>query len=136
MMLILQGRPKACKRPKFSRHGTYDPQKAEKNSTRIELKAQFPHAPYEGPIAIFVHFHFEPPKSTPRKELDRYRGGLIAFIKKPDIDNMIKYFLDCMNGIIFIDDSQVIEITAKKCYHTKSSTIIMVESKEDSYAID
>ena len=51
--------------------------------------------------------------------------------KKPDIDNYIKFYLDCMNKIVYLDDSQVIEITAIKQYtelsedgHHHPSTVI------------
>lgn len=33
--------------------------------------------------------------------------------RKNDIDNLIKHSLDCLNGVLFEDDSQIREISAK-----------------------
>eukprot|EP01038_Epipyxis_sp_PR26KG_P017938 gene17938-25100_t len=34
--------------------------------------------------------------------------------RKRDIDNVLKILLDAMHGIIYIDDSQIIELNIKK----------------------
>lgn len=34
--------------------------------------------------------------------------------RKNDIDNSLKSFLDCLNKVLFIDDTQVVKITASK----------------------
>ena len=33
-----------------------------------------------------------------------------------DLDNLLKAILDAMNGICFIDDSQIVELHARKCF--------------------
>ena len=58
----------------------------------------------------------------------------IPMSKKPDIDNLIKYVLDALQGIngYIVDDSQVIRIYAEKSYSDKPRTeIMMVEEYEE-----
>jgi Holliday junction resolvase RusA-like endonuclease len=50
--------------------------------------------------------------------------------KKPDIDNIAKCFLDAMNGIIYLDDTQVVELHIKKLYSSLSGVDILVMEVE------
>jgi Holliday junction resolvase RusA-like endonuclease len=51
-------------------------------------------------------------------------NGVIAHIKKPDLDNLAKFFLDCSNKLLFNDDSQICELRAKKIYSSKPGTLV------------
>jgi Holliday junction resolvase RusA-like endonuclease len=46
--------------------------------------------------------------------------------KKPDIDNIAKTYLDAMNGVIFKDDTQVIDLHVKKLYSAFAGVDVMV----------
>ena len=52
----------------------------------------------------------------------------VPHTKKPDIDNMIKYVLDALQGQngYFVDDSQIIRIYAEKIYSDNPHTEIMI----------
>jgi crossover junction endodeoxyribonuclease RusA len=43
--------------------------------------------------------------------------------RKRDIDNVLKVLLDAMNGIVYIDDSQIIELHIKKVCNTQINKI-------------
>lgn len=45
-------------------------------------------------------------------------------ICKPDIDNLAKFYLDCMTGCVFVDDSIVCSMQAKKLWAERSSVEI------------
>jgi hypothetical protein len=53
----------------------------------------------------------------------------LLHVKKPDVDNLIKYYLDCMNGICYLDDSQVSIAHAIKLYSPTPRTEIILEEK-------
>lgn len=57
--------------------------------------------------------------------------GDVPHCKKPDIDNYLKYILDCMSGIVFKDDAQVWSISAKKVYGVEPCTEIFVYSGDE-----
>jgi Holliday junction resolvase RusA-like endonuclease len=46
--------------------------------------------------------------------------------KKPDIDNIVKAILDGMNGIVYVDDKQVVDLNLTKVYSATEGIDIMV----------
>ena len=46
---------------------------------------------------------------------------------RPDIDNYIKFVMDCLNGLVYKDDSQVVDIYSNKLYATNPQTIIIIK---------
>ena len=122
------GDPIPQARPRFARRGAfvncYDPQGKIKEGCKWQLKSQFKEDPWEMPIALDLIFFMPIPKSASALKKRQMANGLIGHIKKPDLDNLQKYILDCLNGLAFKDDSQICEIRAKKRYATNPSTLI------------
>ena len=56
--------------------------------------------------------------------------GEIKHIKKPDLDNLLKFTKDCLNGVVWKDDAQVFSIIAEKRYDPNPKTIISIFSEE------
>lgn len=64
--------------------------------------------PSKNPIHIVLDLSRPLPPSAPKRRIgepDTY---------KPDVDNAIKQILDSLNGLAYVDDSQVVEIHAVK----------------------
>jgi Holliday junction resolvase RusA-like endonuclease len=57
------------------------------------------------------------PKSKPKK--------VIHWTTRPDLDNFIK-ILDALNGVFWVDDSQIIRIDATKQYGEPARTEIEI----------
>jgi len=73
----------------------------------IALSARFAGAkPVDGAIGIEITFRVRRPK-TVKRDLPTVA---------PDLDKYIRGCLDSLTGICYIDDSQVVEIKAKKVY--------------------
>lgn len=119
--------PVPWKRPGQSRYGRYDLQKAVKNQYRAIFAIRMnKDLPLVGSVHLVVNFFMPIPKSLPLKDRDGWHS------KKPDLDNLVKLVLDSMNGICFVDDSQVSFLIAMKGYDENPRTeIIMVEKKDD-----
>lgn len=66
------------------------------------------------PVRVDLEFHFKAPPSWSRAKRDSSVGR--AHPSKPDIDNLVKFFLDAFNGILWADDALVAEVCAKKVY--------------------
>jgi hypothetical protein len=49
---------------------------------------------------------------------------------KPDLSNLIKFYEDCANGILFHDDKQIVELKSKKKYSLNPRTVITVMPKK------
>ena len=126
---IPQARARHVSAGKFTR--TYDPLSKEKELCRWQLKSQYRNEAITAPVAVFVTFFMPIPKSASGIKKRQMLHGKIRHIKKPDVDNLQKFVLDCMNKLVIEDDSQVVEITARKIYSDKPGTSIRVVALSD-----
>ena len=122
--IIIPERPIALKRHRHAAHCTYNPQKEEQEAIGLYIQnAANLDTPFSGPVYIDFRFYFKLP-STKRL---RHKKGLY-YTHKPDTDNLCKFYLDCMNDVIYNDDSQVFKISAIKCYTpTQERTEIKIQ---------
>lgn len=130
--IIIPGTPIAKKRPRFFRRGeyikSYNPQEAEEGRFRFEIKSQWANKePTKYPMIVRMQFVFQIPKGTSKKNQAMMLSGEIRHSKKPDIDNLAKFYLDAMNGIVFHDDRQVYELDLSKLYGHYAHTGIVIE---------
>ena len=140
--LELHGDPIPQGRPRFSKRGnfvtTYDPHHKIKEGYKWQLKSQYREELMTGPIILSVTFFMPIPKSTSGIKKRQMANGIIHHIKKPDVDNLLKLVCDALNQTIFSDDSQIIEVRAKKIYSNNPGTSIRIiplnaENKETLY---
>jgi len=78
------------------------------------------------PIRLFITALF-PVTKTSLKKVEAMLAGGIKHGKKPDLDNIIKFYSDVCNGTVWRDDSLVYEIEASKGYAKEPQTIIHIE---------
>ena len=128
--LEIPGKPIAKKRPRFARRGkfvmTYNDQETEEGRFLWEVKQQYKGKPIEGPVQLHCEFCMYIPKSTSKKKQVEMIMGQIEHTKKPDLDNMIKFVKDCLNGIAWNDDSQVTYLSAVKHYSETPKTVVVI----------
>lgn len=117
------------RRPRIKRNGqSYDPNEnqREKRAMVAAFNAQCGSvAPFEGAVSVKVDIYRRMPKNRPKKvlrERDTY---------KPDADNIAKAVLDAMNGLAFVDDSQVVSLSVTKHDRThRDGDMVAVEIEE------
>ena len=63
---------------------------------------------FVGPVAIGVVFQLPRPQSLPKRVLHH--------TKKPDLDKLARALKDALKGVLYQDDSQVVELHARKAY--------------------
>jgi Holliday junction resolvase RusA-like endonuclease len=130
MKIIIPGKPIAKKRPRFARRGkfvtTYNDQETEEGKVLWEIRQQRKDKRFKGPLFIDIWFGMPIPKNTPKKRLQAILDGKEPHIKKPDLDNLIKFYLDVMNQEVFEDDKQIYSIWATKGYADNPRTEIRI----------
>ena len=72
-------------------------------------------------------FCFKIPKSDSKKIREQKLSGALQHTCKPDIDNIEKFFLDCMSGIFFSDDKKVVKLQSEKRWSENGHTEITIE---------
>lgn len=79
--------------------------------------------PRDVAVCITLWFHTRRPNTDFRSKQrgdGRLKLPLNTFVPvKGDVDNMVKFILDAMTGVIIADDSQVVKITAFKLRDTE-----------------
>lgn len=96
----------------------YDPPKVSKFKKQLHLLAcsQYKGEPLEGALSVKIKFYRHVQKSISKKERVKRLSGAHRPIVKPDLDNYIKSTLDALNGVIWADDNEIVELQAHKFY--------------------
>lgn len=129
--IVVYGDPKAQKRHRSTRAGKfirqYDPSSKDKEDFLLIIQKERPHEPIKGAIMLEVSFYSARPKS-------HYKTGKNAGLlredapvmnaHKPDIDNLLKFIMDAMNGVFYKDDGQIVTIIVNKFYSPNPRTEI------------
>jgi|TARA_R100001530_G_scaffold121926_1_gene89430 Holliday junction resolvase RusA-like endonuclease len=116
-------KPLSQQRHKARRAGNkifmYDPSSKDKSKFKDNCSEFAPKYPLDGAISVSMIFSMPRPKS-------HYRSGKYSHIlkdsapalpiSKPDIDNLIKFYLDAMTGSFWKDDAYICTIEASKIY--------------------
>lgn len=118
MKIIIEGKPEPQLRPRISGNRMYDPKKTSdyKKYVRLSARQQYKGEPLKKALTVEMDIYREIPKSTSNKRRLMKNEKAIRPIVKPDVDNYTKGILDALNGIIYKDDSQVVDLTARKYY--------------------
>jgi Holliday junction resolvase RusA-like endonuclease len=133
--LTIPGKPISKKRPRFFRKGkgvgTYSDQQTEAGKTMLFISSQLKGMePIEGAVSFKAVFYMPIPKSTSKKKKTMMMAGSIYHTKKPDCDNLEKFIWDCLNGLAWKDDAQVIRSTVFKRYDDNPRTEITIKKVE------
>jgi len=133
MRLIIYGKPVPKERPRFTCRGKFavayksaKQKKAEKEFI-TEVRRQMPEGfkKIEGPVTIEICFFMPIPKGTSKKKLNAMIINEIPHIKRPDLDNMEKFAVDCLKDL-WHDDSQVVDSHTMKFYSIRPRTEIII----------
>jgi Holliday junction resolvase RusA-like endonuclease len=121
LKIVIPDKPIAKTRPRFSRRGnfvnTYSDQQEKSDAVKLLLKQQMKYnPPLEGALYFRAVFFMPIPKHTSRKKRLAMILGTIQHTKRPDIDNLEKFIADCLNGIVWKDDSQIVHSETFKAY--------------------
>jgi Holliday junction resolvase RusA-like endonuclease len=135
MNFTVEGTPVGKGRPKFARRGnfvsTYTPTKTRNYEDIIKAAATqaMTEPPITAPLRVFVYIDMPVPVSYSKKRKEACLAGAEHPTKKPDIDNVAKCFLDAMNGIVYVDDSQVVSLHITKVYGTVGMVEVVVREE-------
>ncbi len=124
MKLVFEIEPVEQARPRATRIGRgirlYDPKKVS------VYKFKYKQAPLTGPLMVELNFFRHVQSSVSKKERKLRLSGSHRPVVKPDTDNYIKSTLDGLNGLLWEDDNQIVDLVAHKYYSDKPRVEIEV----------
>lgn len=87
--------------------------------------------PSEAACEVFVVATFAVPASWSRRKRESALSGVVRPTKKPDGDNIAKAVGDGCNGVVWRDDSQVVDWRVRKVYgETPGLSVSVLELAE------
>ena len=121
--ITIDGKPVAKGRPRFARRGafvsTYTPAKTADYEAIIAAAGRasmIGQKLTESALVAFFDIFIPYPKAFTKKQRSEAGNGILRPVKKPDWDNFGKIISDALNGIVYKDDSQIVEGTVRKFY--------------------
>lgn len=133
MKLVFEIEPVEQARPRATRMGRgirlYDPKKVSVYKKQLAMMCQFQYkqAPLTGPLMVELNFFRHVQASLSKKERALRLSGSHRPVVKPDTDNYIKSTLDGLNGLLWEDDNQIVDLVAHKYYSDKPRVEIEVK---------
>lgn len=127
--LTIHGKPIPQQRPRLSKNGkVFSKQFKEKRFVQWQIKSQMndqdAFKDRDASISVEIAFHMPIPSSWSQKRLKSVLGK--PHHVKPDVDNLEKFYLDCMNKIVYPDDCQISQLYCKKIYSDKPRVMINI----------
>lgn len=127
----IDGEPEGKARPRFNtktgRAYTTDRTRMYEDYTKLLYRSQIKHY-FEGYVRLTVKAFYKIAKSDSKKIKEQKKANIIRPSKKPDIDNVVKLIADSLNDIAYKDDTQIVEIVAKKFYSENPRVEVTIES--------
>jgi len=112
----------------------YTPSKTRKHEATVRLYAQQAmngRPPVGVQMRLTVIQVFAVPQSWARKPRKAALAGVIRPTVKPDWDNIAKSVSDAINGVVFLDDKQVVSARVEKWYGPQPELEVVVETIEN-----
>ncbi|SET95101.1 Holliday junction resolvase RusA (prophage-encoded endonuclease) [Salinibacillus kushneri] len=126
-----QGRPRAG-RTRSGKVRMYDPQSSRTYKQYVKLVAS-QHAPKKlilGPVSVSIKIYRQIPKCMSKKLRKLSLDEIYRPTKKPDCSNIAKGIEDALNGVIYKDDSQIVELQVSKYYSEKPRVEITIKEMD------
>ena len=133
IMFTVPGEPKGKGRPRLGRSGhAYTPHDTAvyENLVKVCFKEKYPkHVPLDpdAEVRAEIKVFYSIPKSASKKKRNDMLMGFTRPKKKPDCDNIAKIICDALNGIVYHDDSQVVDLEIRKYYSDEPKVKIRME---------
>jgi Holliday junction resolvase RusA-like endonuclease len=132
-------KPQGKGRPRFTRAGhAYTPDKTRSYTQAIQYAARAKMAgrePFTGRVQFILQAYFAPPASWSKTKREAAIGEWC--VGKIDADNIVKVWSDAFNGIVFLDDNQIVSLSASKIYGLENLvtvTVIKIDGGDECVA--
>ena len=126
--------PVGKQRARYAKRGnfvqTYTPDKTRNYESLIKeaaIQAMGSSECLETPVNLYLYIRTPIPQSYSKKRSEACLNGSEKPIKKPDASNVLKSVEDAMNGVVYKDDSQIVNIHVSKVYSSVAGVDICVK---------
>jgi Holliday junction resolvase RusA-like endonuclease len=79
-----------------------------------------------GPVDVRLSAYLRIPQYVSKKRRENMMAGIERPTKKPDADNLAKLALDALNGVCWVDDVQVVDLTVRKFWSYEPRLVVEI----------
>jgi Holliday junction resolvase RusA-like endonuclease len=134
LVFVIPGTPIAKGRPRFSTAGrfprAFTPAKTSNYEAWVKMcavEAMAGQPLIAGPVKLSLNMYFEVPSSWPKWKREAAVTDALRPTGRPDTGNVLKAIEDALNGIVWKDDSQVVEVDCCKAYDAEPHVRVRVQ---------
>ena len=131
---IIEGKAKPKQSFRYTRQGfKYTPRDVKQYARDVQYSfaakypTWLPSFLYQKPLKVEIQVFVKIPKSFSKTLKQRALTSELRPLVKPDVDNYSKNILDALNGVVYPDDKQIVELTVKKFYSEGEFVNIRIE---------
>ena len=126
--ILLNGDPIAKATHRTANGRTYNP----KHKLMLEVKKQMifqkpPDFELDKAYTMVSHFYMPIARSCSQIEKNLKSWGLIEHTQRSDLSNLLKFYEDCANEVLYHDDCQIVQSSMKKKFDLHPRTEIFIE---------
>lgn len=118
--------PLPWKAPYVGSHGAFSPRYNEAKIIKAMIREQYTGSLILGQLNVFMDFYFPIPKAASKKKREKMLSGEIRPQAYGDRVNLVKFYEDLMQGIVYKNDRQIVGGAEDKWYDEKPSVTIHV----------
>ena len=140
MEIVIYGEPIPQGRPRFTKTGhTYDPERSRNYKQLVRfwvtqhLKKIDDWKPFENALCVDLTFYMGIPSSwSKKKRIQAIQGQIRPTSKRlGDADNLCKSVTDAISGLVYVDDSQIVNLGISKYYSETPRCVLKVTPLEN-----
>jgi hypothetical protein len=125
-----KGRPRFARRGNFVQTYTDDRTRTYEDHVRESAKrAMGATEPLETPVSLSIYIRVSVPKSYSKKRTKNCLDQIERPTKKPDNSNVLKSIEDSCNGVIYKDDSQIVDSHTRKVYSSVAGVDVFIREE-------
>lgn len=122
-----KGRPRVANRGPHA--SLYTPEKTASYESLVKMAGQQAMAGADlilVAVSVSISITCQIPASWSKRKQAQALAGDIRPTSKPDIDNVVKVLFDGLNGIVWKDDVQVVDTSARKRYGATPGVVMTI----------
>lgn len=117
--IVLTHKPFRYERPRFHNGRVYVPHGKAKRATQLILMSKYNGDPISQAFRCRFEFYIQKPRTI--------KNIPVFHTATPDLDNLVKFYMDAGIGFLWDDDKFCVELSAVKNYSLENKILITAE---------
>lgn len=130
---IVYGKPQGKARPRVVNGHAFTPKKTKEYEEAIKLAFLKRHGGeprIHTAVCLKLYIGFGIPRSKTKTAVQNALNGWVKPTVKPDIDNIVKVYMDALNGLAWDDDKQVTALYCFKSYEREPRVKVVISEHD------